>query len=381
VVLSQSALRANLRAIAGPSGLSLSSDDVGVSWLPLYHDMGLVGALLTGLFVRGTTIIMSPVLFLKRPTAWLDAISNYRGTISFAPNFAYDLCLRRVKPSQIAALDLSSWRVAGCGAEPISSRTLEAFADRFECAGFRRRSFVPSYGLAEHSLAVSFGLHGLEVDVVDSARLVRESRAVPSADQDGHAVRLVACGAPFPDHALQIVDDEGCQLPERHVGHILVKGPSVMSGYFENAIATAEALQDGWLRTGDLGYIADNQLFVCGRTKDLIIRHGRKYHPPDLEAAIAAIPGLRPASIVVFGVSHLAEADRVVAVVEARASSASRQLTDDVRRRIRETAGLELDEVLLIAPGTIPRTTSGKVRRSEMRDRFESGVLQFERQS
>jgi len=377
VVLSHANLHANLSAIAGPAGLAIRPDDVGVSWLPLYHDMGLIGALLTSIYARNDVVIMSPVLFLKRPTAWLDAISRYRGTVSFAPNFAYELCLRRVKPSQIAALDLSSWRVAGCGAEPIRCDTLESFADRFACTGFRASSFVPSYGLAEHSLAVALATGGVNVDTVDSARLVRDSLAVPASNgaANGHAVRLVGCGRPFPGHEVHIEDETGQLLPDRHVGRIVARGPSVMAGYFEDPAATAEALHRGGLETGDLGYIAEGQLFVCGRTKDLIIRNGRKYHPPDLESSIADVDGIRSSNVVVFGISHVNEADQVVAVLEGRASQTSRDIVDQVRRRVRETVGLELDHVLLTPPGTIPRTTSGKVRRSETRARFQAGTL------
>jgi fatty-acyl-CoA synthase len=375
VVLTHANLDANVTAIAGPHGLDTRSSDVGVSWLPLYHDMGLIGMLLAAVYAHLDTVIMSPVLFLKRPSSWLDTISRYKGTVSFAPNFAYELCVRRVKPSQIEALDLSSWRVAGCGAEPIRADTLRAFASHFAAAGFHASSFVASYGLAEHSLAVSFAKRHFTVDTVDAERLVRQSVAIPSANGSTRVVRLVACGRAFPEHELRIVDEEGRPLPDRHVGSIVCRGPSVMAGYFEQPAATAEALRSGWLYTGDLGYIADGQLFVCGRTKDLIIRQGRKYHPPDLEAAIAQLPGLRSSGIVVFAIDHLDAADEVVAVLEARASAASDDLEDQVRRRVRETAGLELDRVVLTPPGSIPRTTSGKVRRSETRERFRAGTL------
>ena len=379
VVLSHASLHANLSAIAGPGGLAVRPSDVGVSWLPLYHDMGLIGAMLTGIYSKADTVIMSPVLFLKRPTAWLDAISTYGGTVSFAPNFAYELCLRRVKPSQIDALDLSSWRVAGCGAEPVRCDTLDAFAARFAVAGFRASSFMPSYGLAEHSLAVAFARDGVKVDSVDSGRLVRESRAVPAAGVvPGPIARIVSCGRPFPGHDVQIVDETGRPLPDRHVGRIIARGPSMMTGYFEDPVATAEALHGGWLQTGDLGYMADGALFVCGRTKDLIIRHGRKYHPPDLESAIASVQGVRSSGVVVFGINRVEEADEVVAVLEARARHTPAgidDIVDHVRRRVRETAGLELDQVVLTPPGTIPRTTSGKVRRSETRARFLAGTL------
>jgi len=376
VVLTHANLGANIAAIAGPNGIAAQATDIGVSWLPLYHDMGLIGMLLSAVYSRADTILMSPVLFLKRPTAWLDAISTYRGTVSFAPNFAYELCVRRVKPSQIDTLDLSTWRVAGCGAEPIRPDTLRAFAERFARAGFRASSFVASYGLAEHSLAVAFGRGGIDEDIVDGDRLVRQSIALPSTNGSAAVVRIAGCGRAFPGHELRIVDDHDRPLPERHVGSIVARGPSVMPGYFDDPDASADALRDGWLRTGDLGYLADGQLYVCGRTKDVIIRQGRKYHPPDLESAIADLPGMRPSGVVVFGISRLGEADQVVAVLEARARHASGDAVDQVRRRIRETAGLELDAVVVTPPGTIPRTTSGKVRRAETRDRYLAGTLE-----
>lgn len=374
VVLTHASLLANVAAIAGPAGLQVSPSDVGVSWLPLYHDMGLIGMLLTAIYTGNPAVIMSPTLFLKRPTAWLDAISRHRATISFAPNFAYELCLRRVKPSQVAGLDLSSWRVAGCGAEPIRAETMEAFAKSFEAAGFRASSFVPSYGLAEHSLAVAMSRRGIVVDRVDPVRLGRDSVAI-SVKNGSPSVGLVACGSAFPDHDLRIVGDDGAVLADRHVGHIVARGPSVMAGYFDDQAATAETLANGWLHTGDLGYVADGSLFVCGRTKEVIIRQGRKYHPPDLESAIVGVDGLRPSGVVVFGIHRVGVVDEVVAVLEARASLTSDLVVDHVRRRVRETAGIELDRVVVTPPGTIPRTTSGKVRRAEARARLEAGTL------
>jgi fatty-acyl-CoA synthase len=374
VVLTHANLYANISSIAGPAGLGVGRHDVAVSWLPLYHDMGLIALLLGAMYTALDIVVMSPILFLKRPTAWLEAISTYRGTVSFAPNFAYELCLRRVKAPQIEALDLSSWRVAGCGAEPIRSDTLEAFARYFAAAGFRASSFVPSYGLAEHSVAVALALNGVRVDTVDARRLVQNSVAAP-ARNGASAVKVVSCGCAFPGHEIGIVDARGRTVPERHVGSIVTRGPSVMRGYFADAAATVEALRDGWLHTGDLGYIADGELFVCGRTKDVIIRQGRKYHPPDLESAIADLPGLRSSSVVVFGITRFDESDEVVAVLEARASFVSDELKDRVRRRVREAAGIDLDRVVVAPPGTIPRTTSGKVRRAETRARLQAGTL------
>jgi fatty-acyl-CoA synthase len=374
VVLTQANLDANISAIAGPAGLGVRPGDVGVSWLPLYHDMGLIGMLLTAVYTRSDVVIMSPLLFLKRPTSWLDAISRHRASVSFAPNFAYELCLRRVKPSQIDTLDLSSWRVAGCGAEPIRHDTLAEFAERFGRAGFQASSFAPSYGLAEHSLAVAFAPGQLRIDAVDPNQLVSESVAIPVTGTD-RAVRLVGCGRVFPGHELRIVDDDQRPLGERRVGHIQARGPSVMAGYFGQAALTAETLRDGWLQTGDLGYVADGDLFVCGRTKDVIIRAGRKYHPPDLEAAIADLDGIRSSGVVVIGINRAGQADEVVAILEARASLGQDALEDGVKRRVRETAGLELDRVVVAPPGTIPRTSSGKVRRAETRTRLQAGTL------
>lgn len=374
VVLSHRNLLTNVACIGGPHGIDVTPADVGVSWLPLYHDMGLIGMLLTALCAGNDAIIMSPVLFLKRPTVWLETISQHRATVSFAPNFAYELCLRRVKPAQIADLDLSCWRVAGCGADPIRPDTLHAFAERFAPAGFRASAFVPSYGLAEHALAVTMAPDGVVVDSVDAGRLGRESVAVPALP-GSPAVRLVSCGRPFPDHDLRVVDERGVSLPDRHVGHIIARGPSVMAGYFEHPEATSATLRNGWLDTGDLGYTSVGSLFVCGRTKDLIIRHGRKYHPPDLESAIADVEGVRPLGVVVFGIARAEDGDEVVAVLEGRASATSDVMVDRVRRRVRETAGLELDRVVVAPPGSIPRTTSGKVRRAETRARLEAGTL------
>ena len=374
VVLTQANIAANVAAILGPSGLDARPGDVAVSWLPLYHDMGLIGMLLSSVYAGADAVLMSPVLFLKRPSAWLDAISRHRGTVSFAPSFAYDLCQRRVKASQVAALDLSTWRVAGCGAEPIRPDTLRQFAEYFEPAGFRASSFLPSYGLAEHALAVSFAHGGVQVDVVDAEQLVRHSRAVP-AQADTPSVRVVCCGRAFPDHAIRIIDDAGHEVAERHVGLIVARGPSVMREYAENPIETAEALRDGWLVTGDLGYMVDGALYVCGRKKDLIIRQGRKYHPPDLESSLAGMQGIALAGAVVFAVNRIEGTDEIVAVVETRGSARGAEIEEAVRRRIRETAGLELDRIVLAPPGTIPRTTSGKVRRSETRARLEAGTL------
>src|SRR5262245_60079638 len=267
VVLTHANLSANVQAIA--AGIGLGPTDVGVSWLPLFHDMGLIGMALCPLYAGCHAVLLSPAEFLKRPAAWLRAITRYRGTISFAPNFAYEMCLRRVKDSELEGLDLSSWRVAGCGAEPIQAATLQAFASKFAHAGFRASSLVAAYGLAEHTLAVTLAPRdrGLRVDAVHASDLVADRRAVPCSPDSLDASLLVGCGRAFPDHALRVVDDNGRPVGERIVGEILVSGPSVTRGYLSRPGETDAVVREGWLATGDLGYLADGELFVCGRRK------------------------------------------------------------------------------------------------------------------
>jgi fatty-acyl-CoA synthase len=358
VVVTHRNLSANVNAVNGPSGLATTDTDVGVSWLPLHHDMGLVGMAIAPLYAMRPVVLMPPHLFVKRPVEWLRAISRYRATVSFAPNFAYDLCVRRVKDRDLDGMDLSSWRVAGCGAEPIHHATLEAFAAKFSAVGFRDTSFLPSYGLAEHVLAATFAPRG---------------RAPRVEQLSNHT--LVSCGSPFPDHAIRIVDDNGCALPDRQIGEIVLSGPSVMQGYYRQDALTAGTIHDGWLHTGDLGYLAGGELFVCGRASDIIIAHGRKYHPQDLEWAVSDLPGVRHGRVVAFGSAVPGRADRMVMVVEPSGTSTPDGLIASIRRRISETFGVYVDDVVLVPSGTVGRTTSGKVRRAATRAQYERGEL------
>jgi fatty-acyl-CoA synthase len=379
VVLTHATLAANAAAIGGPAGLGLRPDDVGVSWLPLHHDMGLIGMALSSLAAPVNTTIMSPVLFLKRPTEWLKAIHRLRGTISFAPSFAYDLCLRRVKAADLEQLDLSSWRVAGCGAEPVRADTLEAFAAAFAPAGFRANAFLPCYGMAEHTLAITFAKLGspLQVDQISSEALVVRRRAAPPRGPHERALRIVNCGRPFPGHEVRIVDEEGLPLPERAIGEIVVRGPSVMPGYFEQPEATARTLREGWLHTGDEGYLSQGDLYVCGRQKDIVIVNGRNFYPEDLEWAVGELAGVRSGNVVALGVGGLGsgERERVVVVVESKGKIPGPELAVEVRRRIVDTVGLQVDEVVVVPPGTVQRTSSGKVKRSQLKSQYQSGAF------
>jgi acyl-CoA synthetase (AMP-forming)/AMP-acid ligase II len=374
VALTHANVSANIGAFLGPSAVAASAEDVGVSWLPLNHDMGLVGMALGALYTGRTCVLLPPESFVRRPAEWLRAITRHRATVSFAPNFAYDLCVRRVK--DLSGLDLSSWRVAGCGAEPIHPPTLAAFAEKFAPAGFRNTSFLPCYGLAEHVLAATFPPRGRRprTEVVSADALTTRRVAVPH-DGAGTSVALVSCGSALPGHRLQIVGEDGRPAEDRHVGEILLAGPSVMVGYYKQDALTAQTIRDGWLHTGDLGYLSGGELFVCGRAKDIIIVNGRKYHPQDLEWAVDSLGGVRRGRVVAFGATESGQADRVVIVVEPSGTVPSDVLTDTIRREIRDLFGLYVADVAVVRSGTVARTTSGKVQRAATKARYESGEL------
>jgi fatty-acyl-CoA synthase len=380
VRLSHANLVANVRGIAR-YGLQSTPDDYCVSWLPLYHDMGLIGKVLVPLYAGMRGVLFIPTgLFLKRPLSWLYYISSQQGTITFAPNFAYNLCLTRAGTRAFEGLDLSSLRIAGCGAEPIRYDVLTAFTHTFQPYGLRPEALMPCYGLAEHTLAVSFSpIHtGVIVDRVWTAALARGEAIPVEASASQHDVaHVVSCGRVFPGHVSKIVDADGHALPERMVGEILLRGPSVSQGYFEDAEATATTWRDGWLHTGDLGYLADGNLYVCGRIKDLIIVHGRNYHPQDLEWQAAHIQGVRSGNVIAFGCedSELGR-ERVVIVAETRLPEEQhRHLQQAIKTRLLEALSLTVDEVLLVPPHTLPKTSSGKLQRTRTRELFRSGEL------
>jgi len=372
VIVTQRNLAANVSAFA--AGLGGSASDVAVSWLPLYHDMGLVGMALGALYVGAEAVLLTPEAFVKRPVEWLRTISRHRGTISFAPNFAYDLAVRRVKDADLAGLDLSSWRVAGCGAEPIHAATLAAFADKFRASGFRATSFLPGYGLAEHVLAATLSPRGreLRVECLIADDLTVKRMATPASGSCAESVSVVACGRSLPDHHVEIVGDDGGALPERHIGEIVLTGPSVSPGYYNDVETTARTIRDGRLFTGDLGYLSSGDLFVCGRANDLIIVNGRKYHSQDLEWGLADLAGIRRGRVVAFGTTG-GGPDRAVVVAEPSGTVPAGELADAIRRRIVDVCGLLVDEVVLVPSGTVARTTSGKVRRAATKMLYERG--------
>ncbi|MEO8256743.1 MAG: fatty acyl-AMP ligase [Acidobacteriota bacterium] len=376
VVVTHRSLAANIAAINGPGGLASSPADSAVSWLPLYHDMGLVGMALGAMYCARPAVLIPPQTFARRPAVWLRAIARHRATVSFAPSFAYGMCARRLTARDLDGLDLSCWRVAGCGGEPIHVPSLAAFAEKLRAAGFRETSFLPGYGLAEHVLAATFAPRGrpLLVEHLSSEELTTRSVAVQHGAQiDGAGI--VSCGPALPDHRIRIVDENGDELPERAIGEITLAGPSVMRGYYGDNELTAHAIRDGWLHTGDIGYLANRELFVCGRLKDIVIANGRKYHPQDLEWAVEDLDGIRRGRVVAFAARRVGLADRVVIVVEASGGVEEAILTHSIRQRIADVCGLYVDEIALVPGGTIGRTTSGKVQRQATRVRYERGEI------
>lgn len=384
VVLTHRNLAANVRAIM-ELGIGIRDGvDSGVSWLPLYHDMGLIGFVIAPLYHLNTITFLPPLLFLKRPARWLEAISRYRGSISFGPNFAYALCVKRIKEGEMAGLDLSSWRVAGCGAEPIRAENLRAFADKFAPVGFDEKAFISCYGMAESTLAISFSKlgSGVTVDAVDGDALWSEGRANPIDPESPRAVPIVQCGAPFEGHEIQVfgLDDEISERPlgEREVGEVRLRGPSVTAGYFNETEKTQESFAGGWLRTGDLGYLACGNVHICGRSKEVIIVNGRNYYPQDLEWEAGKVEGVRKGNVVAFGtLKPHNDRERVVITFETVVTDEAplQALKGEVRRVVQQALGLTVDDVVPLAPGLLPKTSSGKLQRSKTRELYETGTL------
>ena len=379
VALTHHSLVANIHAIG--QALRITREDRYCGWCPLYHDMGLIGQLLFSVYWRIPAVLLSPQAFLARPIRWLRAITEHRATMSTAPNFGYALACRRVPFEQRKQLDLSSWRVALNGAEPVSLATIEDFRDAYRPWGLPENAIVPVYGLAEASLAVTFAAPGepIRCDRVDRRELV-QGRAVPSSGKG--SVSLVSVGKALPGHGAVVVDTDGEPLPEREVGHVVATGPSLMAGYWQDARATVQVLRDGMLWTGDLGYFADGRLFIAGRAKDIILIRGSNYYAEDLEGSAEAVDGVRAGGAVAFGVHDEQQAtESVVLVCETRTEDrdARLEIAERVGEAVQEECGVAVDRVVLVGPGTIPKTSSGKRQRSLCRRLYLEDRLSPER--
>jgi 1-acyl-sn-glycerol-3-phosphate acyltransferase len=379
VVLTHSNLLINIRAMG--RALRVTPADVFVSWLPLYHDMGLIGAWMGSLIYGFKYPVMSPLTFLSRPESWLKTIHRHGGTLSGGPNFCYELCLRRIQEADVEGLDLSTWRFAFNGAEPVSPDTMEAFAKRFARYGFRAGATAPVYGLAEATLGVAFPppLRGPKLDRVDKDEFMNNGRAVPvSPDQQENerTLTFVACGLPIPGHQIRVVDGTGSELPERAEGHIQFSGPSVTSGYYRNPEATRELLHGEWMNTGDYGYVAEGDIHITGRIKDTIIRAGRNIHPYELEEAVGNLEGIRKGCVAVFGSQDArVGTEKIVVLAETRETDSAKR--EELRARINDLAvsliGTAPDDIMLAPPQTVLKTSSGKIRRAASREVYERG--------
>ena len=378
VVLTHANLLANIRVM----GETVKADpsDVFVSWLPLYHDMGLIGAWLGSLYFAVVLVVMSPLSFLMRPQRWLWAIHQYRGTLTASPNFGYELCLKRITDADIEGLDLSSIRLAFNGAELVSPSTIERFTTRFQPVGFRAEAMLPVYGLAESAVGLAFPplARKPRIDCVQREAFSETIDALPAESTDENTLCFVGSGNPLDGHEIRIVDPDGRELPERKEGYLQFRGPSTTSGYYRNSEATKKLIMDGWLDSGDLAYMAEGEVFITGRSKDLIIRAGRNIYPHEVEEAIGNISGVRKGCVAAFGTTdpHTGS-EQLVVLAETRETESAK--TNTLKKQIMTIAsdllGLPPDVVVLAPPHTVLKTSSGKIRRSACKDLYEKGEL------
>jgi fatty-acyl-CoA synthase len=391
VVLTHANLLANMRAIA--EALEMGPSDVGISWLPLYHDMGLIGAWLTLMMHGIPLVVMSPLTFLTRPERWLQAVHKYKGTIAAAPNFAYELCVRKISDKAIEGIDLSSWRAALNGAEPVNPETLDRFIDRFSKYGFRRGTMLPVYGLAEASLAVTMPplYRGPLVDRIERETFETQGRAIPATAQSENAIAFVSSGPAVRLHEVKIVDQNGNEVADRTEGFLWFRGPSATRGYFKNEAATKALLPEGlaskdgeyaWVNSGDRAYRTDGEIYVTGRVKDIIIKGGRNLYPHEVEEFAARVDGIRKGCVVAFGIKdEQSGTEKLIIVAESREEQPARrsEIAAAINAQVSRGLGLPPDRVELVALGSIPKTSSGKLRREETKQLYVAGKLNTSR--
>jgi fatty-acyl-CoA synthase len=382
VIVTHRSLGANGHQIM-QNGLEADVDnDLAISWLPLYHDMGLIGFVIAPLTAGVETCFIPTLNFIKRPSCWMELASKHKATMTFAPNFAYGLAVKRTPPEKVKSLDLSRMRVLGAGAEPNNPGTLQSFLDHFAPAGLKAEAMLPVYGMAEATLAMSFSRldDTLRTEILDGEIYATEGRAMPLPVEQRASrttVEFVSCGWAWPDHDIKIMDDEGRVLPDRRVGEIVFSGPSVAAGYLDNPEATARIFKADGLRTGDLGYMVDGELFVTGRKKDLIILNGRNYDPQSIEWVVAEVPGVRMGNVIAFSRPGQSTEELVI-VAETKEKLDLQALATQIREAIREHHQMNPADIVLLPAGALPKTTSGKLQRQKARTQYIEGTLGVE---
>ncbi|GAA0728100.1 fatty acyl-AMP ligase [Sphingomonas japonica] len=376
VAITHLALLNNLAAHA--HGMELIDSDRCVSWLPWYHDMGLVGCFLSPVANQVSVDYIKTEDFARRPLAWLDMISRNEGTtLSYSPTFGYDICARRISSQTRATdrFDLSRWRVAGNGADMIRPDVMQAFVDAFADCGFKASAFLPSYGLAEATLAVSIMPpgEGIVVELVEETQL---SGVPQGANRPQRFRAIVNCGKPVRDMLVEVREEDGTPLPERAIGKMWCKGPSLMTGYFRDDAATAACMADGWLDTGDMGYLSDGYVYIVGRAKDMIIVNGRNHWPQDIEWAVEQLPGFKAGDIAAFAITTPGGEETPAVLVQCRASDEDERtrLREEIRERVRSVTGMNC-VIELVPPRTLPRTSSGKLSRAKARNLYLAGEI------
>jgi len=379
VAITHHALLNNLAAHS--HGMEVDGSDRCISWLPWYHDMGLVGCFLSPIANQVSTDYLKTEDFARRPLAWLDLISRHDGTtLSYSPTFGYDICARRIssqiKPSE--RFDLSRWRVAGNGADMIRPDVMQAFVDAFAEAGFKASAFLPSYGLAEATLAVSLMPpgEGIRVELVEETQLSGGDETGARQPRPQRFRAIVNCGKPVRDMTVEIREEDGTPLPDGAIGKLWCKGPSVMVGYFRDPDATAACMTDGWLDTGDMGYMSDGYIYIVGRAKDMIIVNGRNHWPQDIEWAVEQLPGFKAGDIAAFAITTPGGEETPAVLVQCRSSDETerQRLREEIRERVRSVTGMNC-VIELIPPRTLPRTSSGKLSRAKARNLYLNGDI------
>jgi len=377
VVVTHESLARNAWSCIEGIGVDLEAERFA-SWLPLYHDMGLIAFVLVPVLHRLDAWLMPTLDFVKHPLGWIDMMHRSRAAVSSAPNFAYGLVCKRVRPADLERWDLSAWRVAACGAEPVHAGTMRAFARIFGRCGLPRAAMTPVYGMAEATLMISVGSVGEPFrSLALDAEALSQGRVVPAAG-DVRRVEVVSCGRAAPGHELVVVDPDGRALPPNTEGEIVFRGPSVTPGYYDDAAASVDVFRDGWLHTGDLGFLHEGEIHVTGRKKDVIILRGRNHHPHEIEWAAAEARGVRKGGVVAFSVPG--EVDEQLVIVAERRERGEAPDPREVADVVSDRTGLRASEVMVLEPGGLPKTTSGKLRRRHTRDLFGRGSLAETRQ-